>query len=140
MKTVVVDASVWIAAVDHRDAAQASSEACLAAIARQHIRIAVPTIARIEVACALTRRFRSAEEARALANAFFDARFVHEEAIDAALASRALLLGTSARLRGADALYAAIAEREAASLITLDRELLARGGGVTPEQWMAPAA
>ncbi|MBA2290924.1 MAG: hypothetical protein H0W15_06975, partial [Gemmatimonadales bacterium] len=44
-------------------------------------------------------------------------------------------LGTAAKLRGADALYAAVAEREGAALVTLDHEMLDRAGGVRPEQW-----
>lgn len=139
MKPVVVDASVWVSAVDAGDLTHSSATDCLAALARRQIQVVVPTLARVEVACALTRRFGHADAPRALAAALFDASFVFEETIDIGLANRAILLGTTMGLRGADALYAAIADREGAPLITLDRELLERGGGVNPEQWLARA-
>ncbi len=137
MTPVVVDASVWITAVDSGDQAHASAADCLSAIGRRQLQIVVPSLARIEVACALSRRFGDADASRALTATLFDASFVFEEVVDATLASRAVAVGTTARLRGADALYAAIAERETAPLITLDRELLSRGGGVSPDQWLA---
>lgn len=136
MTPVVIDASVWIAAVDSGDPAHASSADCLGIVARRQIQVVVPSLTRVEVACALTRRFGDAAASRALAAALFDAAFVFEEVVDAALASRAVLVGTTTRLRGADALYAAIAARETAPVITLDRELLERGGGVSPDQWL----
>ncbi|MEO8478137.1 MAG: type II toxin-antitoxin system VapC family toxin [Gemmatimonadota bacterium] len=136
MKPVVVDASVWISAVDAGDPMHSSAADCLAALGRRQIQIVVPRLARIEVACALSRRFGSAEVSREVAAALFDATFVIEEDLDGVLSSRAVLLGTTTKLRGADALYAAIAEREGAPLITLDRELLERSGAVSPGQWL----
>jgi predicted nucleic acid-binding protein len=45
-------------------------------------------------------------------------------------------LGVEQRLSGADALYAALARAEDAVLITLDRELLDRAGGMSPAEWL----
>nr|MBA2290869.1 type II toxin-antitoxin system VapC family toxin [Gemmatimonadales bacterium] len=126
MIAVVIDASVWVAAVDPGDSAHDASERFLVTIAATQCQVVVPTIARVEVACALARRFGDPTRAAELADALFDARFVHEQIVDASLAARALTLGTAAKLRGADALYAAVAEREGAALVTLDHEMLDR--------------
>jgi predicted nucleic acid-binding protein len=46
--------------------------------------------------------------------------------LDEALAERAVNLAATARLRGADAVYAAVAQRYDTTLVTLDREQLER--------------
>ncbi len=60
--------------------------------------------------------------------------------ITLARAQRAAAIAITERLKGADAIYAAIAEEFAASLVTWDKELLQRGPGVvatlTPADWL----
>jgi predicted nucleic acid-binding protein len=46
--------------------------------------------------------------------------------LDGALADRAAHLAATARLRGADAVYAAVAQQYATTLVTLDRQQLDR--------------
>jgi predicted nucleic acid-binding protein len=46
-------------------------------------------------------------------------------------------VGCNAYLRGADALYAAAARMTGTPLVTWDRELLDRGGGITPLDWLS---
>jgi predicted nucleic acid-binding protein len=62
-------------------------------------------------------------------------------ALDEDLTSAACALAGELRLRGADAVYAAVAARMASTLITLDREIQVRAGqhvsGLTPELWIA---
>jgi predicted nucleic acid-binding protein len=62
---------------------------------------------------------------------------VVEVATDAALLAQALLAGTTAFLRGADALFLATARAAGATLVSWDDELLQRGGAVTPSDWTA---
>lgn len=90
MTPVVVDASVWVAAVDCHDPSHVAARDYLRQLAHGNVVVVVPMHARVEVAGALARR-------------------------------------------AADALYAAVASREGATLITLDREMIERANGVRPE-------
>lgn len=136
MTAVVVDASVWVASVDGRDAAQAQCREFFAVAVRHGVAIVVPTLAQIEVSCTLARLLRDEARAREIAEQLFSAP-VRVVAVDSAVAEEAIRIGTAARLRGADASYAAVAEMEKATLLTLDRELIDRAGGITPSEWLA---
>jgi predicted nucleic acid-binding protein len=133
--SAVIDASVWVAAVDIQDPSHASAQACLQSLVRHDVVVIVPVHARVEVACALARRF-DAGLAQQLTETMFGAAFLREVPITGAFAREALILGTASRLRAADALYAALARSEDAVLITLDRELLERADGVIPADWL----
>ena len=65
---------------------------------------------------------------------------VRRHALNDALADRAAALAARCRLRGADAIYVALAEALDQPLITLDQEILDRSSGViktiTPSVWM----
>jgi predicted nucleic acid-binding protein len=54
--------------------------------------------------------------------------------LDAALASRAVSLAAQHGLRGADAVYAAVAAQAGSTLVTLDSEQLTRLSGVIVTQ------
>lgn len=60
--------------------------------------------------------------------------------MDATSANESMRLAARLRLRGADAVYVALAAACREPLITLDAEMLERGRGVaevlTPEQWL----
>ena len=136
MTSAVIDASVWVAAVDVQDPSHPSARACLQSLVRDDVVVIVPVHARVEVACALARRFDDADVARQLTERLYGAVFLREVPITDAFAREALVVGTASRLRAADALYAALARSEEAVLITLDRELLERADGVTPDDWL----
>lgn len=106
------------------------------AVVRQGIPIVVPALARIEVSCALARLLCDEASAREITEQLFSHPTM-EVPIDSAVAVEAIRIGTAARLRGADASYAAVAAIEGATLLTLDRELIERAGGITPSQWLA---
>ena len=65
-------------------------------------------------------------------------------ALDAALSAEAAGIATECGLRGADAVYVATARRAGSTLVTLDRELRERAGGVvrveTPDEWLRRSA
>jgi len=134
--TVVVDASVLVAAVlsadPHCAAASRFLEHCLAS----DVALAVPTLARAEVACALSRRSGDPTTTLDLVTSLFVDRGLTEQAVDAPLAAVAARAGSMLGLRGADACYLALAVLLDAPLITLDRELIARAGGITPAAWL----
>lgn len=136
MNLLVVDASVWVGAADASDPSSADSRAFLAAIAARQSPVALPSIARIEVACALARRLRDAHAAQRLADQLLASPLVRERALDADAVRKAITTGTHAYLRAADAIYAALAEQLGATLVAWDEELVQRAGALTPRAWL----
>lgn len=137
MTALVVDASVWVAAADATDPFSAPSRAFLAAAAAQARPLSIPALARVEVACALARRLRDAAAARRLSEGMVRSPLVREHALDAALIDEAVTAGTDALLRGADAVYHALAQQLDAVVVTWDAELIKRGNAITPQAWLA---
>lgn len=116
MTDLTVDASVWVAAAEPRDAFHAESETFLAAIEPQGLRVVVPEFTRIEVACALARRLQSPAQGRRLSEQVMALRVIVYVPVDDNLLQEAWRTGTNQRLRGADALYAATAQSTGAQL------------------------
>ena len=124
---MVVDASVWIA----RSAPDESRHTAAALWLREHREgeLTVPTLALAEVAGALARRFSR----RAAAAALQQIRaipWLEIVVLDESLALEAADVAATYRLRGADAVYVAIAARLRVSLVTLDREVASRVAAV----------
>lgn len=136
MATLTVDANVWVAAADPGDVFSAVSRDFLRSVARQGLHIYLPAYARVEIACALARRRQNAVAGQVLANALLDAAWVTQAPLDTPLLAQALMSGTRALLRGADALYVATAELNQAELISWDEELIRRAGAMTPQDWL----
>jgi len=137
---LVVDASVWVAAADATDPFSAPSRAFLAAAATHAQPLAIPALARVEVACALARRLRDAAAARRLSEGMVRSPLVREHALDAALIDKAVTAGTDALLRGADAVYHALAQHLGAVVVTWDGEVIQRGNAITPQAWLGQSS
>jgi predicted nucleic acid-binding protein len=135
--SLVIDASVWVAAADARDPLSPQSRAFLTMVTGRALSVTLPAVARLEVACALARRWRDAQAGRRLADALLAGPTIRERPVDAGLVAKAVELGTEAFLRGADALYAAVARSEDAELVAWDADLVARAGARTPSEWLS---
>lgn len=98
--------------------------------------IHVPAYARVEIACALARRLRSAAKGQRLSHLVLTAANATEQPVNATLLARALSSGTAKFLRGADALYAATADIAACDLVSWDKEHVQRAGALTPGEWL----
>ena len=136
MTELTVDASVWVAAADPRDAFHAESETFLAAIEPHELRVVVPAFTRIEVACALARKLQSPAQGRRLSEQVMALSVIVYVPVDDNLLREARRTGTDQRLRGADALYAATAQMSGAQLISWDNELVERVGAIIPTAWL----
>ena len=134
---LTVDSSVWVSAADRADAFNLSSRRFLAGAMRLQLPIYLPSFAWLEIACALARRRRDAAQGQRLANLVLTSPYVTSVQYDGPLLAQALLSGTQAYLRAADALYAATAAMHSATLISWDSELIHRAGAVTPAEWLA---
>lgn len=136
VRTLVVDASVWLSAADATDALSEVSRTFLAGVVAQQPPIALPELAGIEIACALARRLRDAEQGRSLTERMLGSPLVRTYSLNRARLREAIQVGTSGFLRSGDALYAALAEELKGEVVTWDRELVERAGALTPHDWI----
>jgi predicted nucleic acid-binding protein len=121
-----IDASVHMSALNPAEADSATSQAFLTLVRQHRIPLFCPTLLLVEVAAAVARAFDDADRAVALAHALRGLPNQTLVLLDEDLADRAVALAATARLRGADAIYAAVAQQYGTTLITLDRQQLDR--------------
>ena len=136
-----LDASVHINALNPAEPGSAASQACLQQLLAQRQTIFSPTLLLVELAAAAARALNNAALALELTQAVRGLPGQVWVSLDADLAAEAAQLGAEARLRGADAIYAAVARRYGATLITRDRQQLERLAALvsvmTPEDVVA---
>jgi len=136
-----IDASVWVNADSSSEPGWAASRAFLDRVAAASMPVVVPTLLLVEVAAAISRAKRNAELAREYSERMTAIPFVRWIVLDEAMAGRAAALAADHGLRGADAVYAAVAVTHACELVSLDPEHLTRLTPVlrvrTPSQHMA---
>ena len=130
--TFTIDASVHINALSPHEPGSLQSQALLREIRRRRLRVFSPTILVVEIAAALARALGSAQKACALAEAIRSIPLQEWVPLDQALAGQAMCLAARHRLRGADAVYAAVARANASMLVTLDRQQLDRLAPILP--------
>ena len=123
---VTIDASVFVSAFTPTEPAHQASKTLMLNVRQQSIPILVPVLVLPEISAALSRGQGKPElglafvqEMRNLANmTFID--------VDDVVATLAVDIAANYRLRGSDAIYAAVALRFGTELITLDKEQLDR--------------
>lgn len=123
----VVDASVWISWFVPADAHHDPSRRWMSAQVVQGESVVAPLLVLAEVAGAVARRTGVSElgvHAVSLMQHLPNARLV---AVDTELAQLGAQLAAELRLRGADALYVALARRLSIPLVTWDQEQQERG-------------
>jgi predicted nucleic acid-binding protein len=139
--TLTLDANIWLAASDPREPYFDDAVRLFVTIARNRTDIVCPTLVVVETACSAARKARNADAGTAMEKVVLATPRLHLMVLDEALAGTAASLGGSLRLRGADAVYAAVAARAGSTLITLDRELRERAVSdlpcITPAEWLA---
>lgn len=133
---IALDASVWIAGLDEGDVRHAASVRVLAELQSSRTPIVIPDLALLEVGCAVARRRSDPAAGVAAAAALGRIPTLRVLASVRTIPEPALELGTRNRLRAADAVYAATAHLTGALLLSWDRELVERGGGMTPSEWL----
>ncbi|MBI2373902.1 MAG: PIN domain-containing protein [Deltaproteobacteria bacterium] len=134
---LTVDANVWIAAFDPHDGFHGASVAFLRTLAARGIAPCGPAFVVIEVGCALARRAKDPDAGAVAQERLLSHPSLHLHPLDEALLSLARGTGPERLLRGADALYAAVAAALGAPLVSWDQELLERAEATTPEAWLA---
>lgn len=123
---VTIDASVFVSAFTPTEPAHSASKAIMMVIREQSIPIIVPVLVLPEISAALSRGQGKPELGKAFVQelkGFPNTTFVD---VDETVADLAVEIAANNRLRGSDAVYAAVALRFGAELITLDKEQLER--------------
>jgi predicted nucleic acid-binding protein len=135
-----IDASVLVAAARAEESQYAVSLAFLEQVQRREFSIFCPVLVLPECSAAIARPTGDetlAEELVGLIEAFPG---LHLVPLSLHLAHRAARIAAVHRLRGADAIYVAVAEEFEALLVTWDLEMLERGALVvqtaTPQGWI----
>ena len=123
---LTLDASVVVAACRPQEVGHRAAAKLLAAVRAVGAPLVEPALLPVEVAAALSRTGTEDGLARDYAIALMGLPRFTLVAVDERLARQAADLAARHRLRGADALYAAVALLYGASLVTLDREQLQR--------------
>ncbi len=126
----VADASVWVSALVPADEHHAASRAWLELQDAGDHWIVAPALLLPEVAAAVSRRTQRPALARRALTSLSSLPILRIVPIDAELAVEAARLAADRALRGADAIYVAVARRLSIPLITWDREQTERGGAV----------
>ena len=126
-----IDTSVWINAVEPHEQDHAASRQLLGLLRARQIPVIVPTLVTVEVA-GTASRLRDAARGQRMAELLVRLRMVSVVALDDLLARHAAALAAAHRLRGADAVYAAVAQQFATTLVSRDREHLTRLVGIVP--------
>lgn len=125
-----IDSSVWVNSFDQREPGHATSHQLLDLVAKRAVPIIVPTLVLVEVAAAISRTRNDPEQAQIFATALGNLPNLTLLPLDDLLARAALALAAQHGLRGADAVYAAVAAQSGTTLISLDNEHLTRLQGI----------
>ncbi len=136
-----IDASVWISSFDPLDPSHLSSRELTLFLRDSDIPVFVPNLVFVEITGAIRRRTGSQGEAEIFAESVRGSSNLAALPLDEIIEQQASRLAAEQALRGADAVYAAVAFHYECTLISLDNEHLTRLVGVvetrTPTALMA---
>lgn len=138
---MVIDASVWVALFREGGAHYEESVSFLAVALKRGVELHIPNLALAEIAGVFSRETRSAKLALRTVRAVLKVPLLQRHGFDDNLADHAYALAVRHRLRGADAVYVALAEHVAMPLLTWDREIIRRVSPhavriLTPGAWL----
>jgi predicted nucleic acid-binding protein len=137
---MVVDASVWVAAFLVTDARHREAARFLNELVTDGVEVSVPLLALSEVAGAIARQTGNPAVAEKAVAFLRKQTWIQLASLNDALANLAASIAAHQQLRGADAIYVALAAQGDAALITLDREMLERAPdsviATTPSAWL----
>jgi len=121
-----IDASVHVNALNPAEAGSAESQTFLARLHQRPWPVFAPTLLLVEVAAAVARALNDAAQGIAMAQAIRGLPAHVWVPLDDPLTEEAARLAAERRLRGADAIYAAVAQRYGTLLVTRDGQQLER--------------
>ena len=120
---MTVDANVFVSALSEAEVEHRESFRFLESLEKRECLLVLPTLVRPEIAGAIIRTTGDVYAAQRAARLGFLSVPTSFIALDDKLSVDAADIAASACVRGADAVYAAVARRFDTVLVTLDREL-----------------
>jgi predicted nucleic acid-binding protein len=129
---ITVDASVHVNALNLAEAGSADSKAFLDWLYQRRHPVTSPLLLLVEVAAAIARGQNDADQGLEAMRRLRKLPGHIWLPLDQPLASQSAMLAAHYRLRGADSVYAAVAKRTGATLVTCDRQQMERLRGVVP--------
>jgi predicted nucleic acid-binding protein len=136
-----IDASVFLNASNAHEPGHPESVRLLRAIEQASAPLVVPTLVVAEIASAIARTTDDRDAALLYASTIASLPHMMLAPLSASMARHTADIAATYRLRGSDATYVAVADRYATTLVSRDREQIARGSRVvacqTPEQALA---
>ena len=136
-----LDANIFIRDLDTREPDHAACHELIEQLVAREIPVIVPLIVLAEVAGTVSRTRRDPIAGRIAAAALRDIPCIRFLPLDEALAQDATEVAADYALRGADAIYVAVARRTGSALVSLDREQRTRAASVvtvmTPQEALA---
>jgi len=133
-----IDASVFVASARSDEPGYLISRNFLRKA--QSLEVYCPTLALAECVAAIARQTGDPSLAEELAVMIEDFPCINLIPLDLALARKAAQIAITHKLRGADAVYVAVAEAFDTTLISWDQEMLSRSASavttMTPESWI----
>jgi predicted nucleic acid-binding protein len=123
---LTIDANIWISAITPSEADHAASREFLRKVSSFGLTVVVPTLLRAEIAATLSRTSAVPRTVVGLSKVLASLPTIRWIGLDEDLADVAAKIATDYQLRGADAVYAAVASEHNCWLVTLDQEHLQR--------------
>lgn len=127
---VVTDASIWVSRLVPQDAFHIASRDWLTAYTMEGGEIVVPALLEAEVTGAIARRIGDAQFALRAIETILRLPALRIVPVDKRLAHEASALAANLRLRGADAIYVAVALHLGIPLFTWDAEQRQRASAI----------
>lgn len=140
---LTIDANIWVGALDCSDPACEACRACLLKAAERSARLYSPVLLPVEVAAAIGRKTRDTRQGQLAAKWVRD--FVGHvwQPLTEEGGAEAERIAAALFLRGADAIYVAVARLSDAVLLTYDAEVIERAAKtvcvMTPDDWLKVA-
>ena len=126
----VVDASVWVARLIDQDVFHDFSRKWLDTQRAQGVQFVAPTLLLVEVAAAISRRTGNSKLAQKAVEALENLPDLRLVEMDHSVVQTAVRVGSDLGVRGADAIYIAIAQQLSLPLVTLDQDQSVRAARV----------
>ena len=137
---MVLDASVWVAALIKKEQHHAESALFLGRLVQDRRTAYVPVLVLAEVAGAIARQSRDAARAETGLRFLRTQGWLSIQPLTESQGETAAAIAAQQFLRGADAVYAALARQLGTALVTWDMELVERAAAVvptfTPADWL----
>jgi predicted nucleic acid-binding protein len=132
MDMYTIDASVVLNAFNETEIGHYESNQLITQLITQTIPIIEPSLVLVEVAATISRIRGDATLAQEFASALQKLSQITFIPLDHEITQQALEVAANYQLRGADAIYVAVALRYSTTLISLDKEHLTRVTGIVP--------